>query len=117
MRVAVHPCAVRVSRGLPRLPRSRGLAYRMPRAHNPGKPARWISHTVSAEEAGKTVEQLLVDSMRISRRMIQRLTRAHGVQLNRRPAYLARPVRAGDVVTARVEWAEESGLRPVPMEL
>jgi RluA family pseudouridine synthase len=55
--------------------------------------------------------------MRISRRMIQRLTRGRGIQLNRRPAYLARPVREGDVITARVEWAEESGLRPVPMEL
>jgi RluA family pseudouridine synthase len=83
----------------------------------PSKPARWISHTVTAEEAGKTVEALLVDSMRVSRRMIQRLTRAQGIQLNRRPAYLSRPVKAGDVVTARVEWAEEGGLRPVPMEL
>jgi 23S rRNA pseudouridine1911/1915/1917 synthase len=89
----------------------------MPRQSRPGKPARWIAHTVAAEEAGKTVEQILVESMRISRRMIQRLTRAKGVQLNRRPAYLSRPVRVGDVVTARVEWAEESGLRPVPMEL
>ena len=89
----------------------------MPRASRPGKPARWIAHTVSPDEAGRTVEQILVDSMRISRRMIQRLTRGKGIQLNRRPAYLARTVREGDVITARVEWAEESGLRPVPMEL
>ncbi|MBW3628557.1 MAG: RluA family pseudouridine synthase [Gemmatimonadetes bacterium] len=89
----------------------------MPRQPRPGKAARWIAHTVTGEEAGKTVEQLLIDSMRISRRMIQRLTRASGIQLNRRPAYLARLVRQGDVVTARLDWAEESGLRPVPMEL
>ena len=81
------------------------------------RPARWISHTVSPEEAGKTVEAVLVESMRISRRMIQRLTRAKGIQLNRRPAYLSRQAKAGDVITARVEWAEESGLRPVPMQL
>ena len=88
----------------------------MPR-RPPDKPARWIAHTVAAEEAGKTVEAILVESMRISRRMIQRLTRAKGIQINRRPAYLARTVKAGDVITARVEWAEEGGLRPVPMEL
>ncbi len=62
---------------------------------------RWAEHTVSAEEAGRTVEEILTGPLRISRRMIQRLTRSRGIQLNRRPAFLARKVRAGDVVAAR----------------
>mgnify|MGYP006144957329 CR=1 FL=1 len=61
----------------------------MPR-RPPEKPARWIAHTGAPEEGGKTVEAILVESMRISRRMIQRLTRAKGILLNRRPAFLAR---------------------------
>jgi RluA family pseudouridine synthase len=81
------------------------------------RPARWTQHIVAGEEAGKTVEQLLTGSMRISRRMIQRLTRARGIQVNRRPAYLSRAVKAGDVISALVDWPEESGLVPVAMQL
>ncbi len=51
--------------------------------------------------------------------MIQRLTRSRGIQLNRRPAYLARNVRVGDIVSARVESRsrESSALAPVAMDL
>ena len=79
--------------------------------------SRWIRHTVTADEAGRTVEDLLVDTMRISRRMIQRLTRFKGIEVNRRPAFLRRPVRAGDVIAARVAAEQESRLPPVKMEL
>ena len=84
---------------------------------NPETSQRWAEHTVTAEEAGRTVEEILTGAMQISRRMIQRLTRSRGIQLNRRPAFLARKVRAGDVVAARVARDEEPGLEPVPMEL
>jgi 23S rRNA pseudouridine1911/1915/1917 synthase len=89
----------------------------MARQKPSGKGARWTEHAVSGEEVGKTVEEVLTGSMRISRRMIQRLTRARGIQVNRRPAYLGRALRAGDVITARVDWPEESGLAPVAMDL
>jgi RluA family pseudouridine synthase len=82
-----------------------------------GAPRRWAEHTVAADEAGRTVEEILTGPMGISRRMIQRLTRSRGVQLNRRPAYLAGKVKKGDVVTARVAPEEDAGLPPVPMEL
>ncbi len=57
--------------------------------------------------------------MGISRRMIQRLTRSRGIQLNRRPAYLQRRVRPGDIVAARVGDLPraEGGLPPVEMDL
>ncbi|HLL85016.1 MAG TPA: hypothetical protein VK420_20265, partial [Longimicrobium sp.] len=54
------------------------------------------------EEAGRTVQEILTGTMGISRRMIQRLTRAKGVLVNRKTAYLAREVRAGDVVAAKL---------------
>lgn len=78
---------------------------------------RWAEHTVTGEEAGRTVEEILTGPLQLSRRMIQRLTRSRGIRLNRRAAFLARKVRAGDVVSARVAVPEEPGLEPVPMEL
>ncbi|HEX2095339.1 MAG TPA: RluA family pseudouridine synthase [Longimicrobiaceae bacterium] len=78
---------------------------------------RWREHTVAPEEAGRTVEAILTGPMQLSRRMIQRLTRSRGIQLNRRAAFLARQVRAGDVVAVRVAPEEETGLEPVAMEL
>lgn len=78
---------------------------------------RWLEHTVTAEEAGRTVQEVLTGPMQVSRRMIQRLTRARGILLNRRGAFLGRKVKAGDVVAARVGVDEPGGLAPVAMEL
>jgi RluA family pseudouridine synthase len=72
---------------------------------------------VGEGEAGRTVQEVLTGTMGISRRMIQKLTRARGILLNRRPAFLGRKVKAGDVVAARVRYEEEAGLEPVAMEL
>ncbi len=78
---------------------------------------RWIEHRVTAEEAGRTLEEVLKGEMGLSGRMIQRLTRARGILLNRRPGYLRRPLREGDVVTARVKTEEEPSLPGVAMPL
>src|SRR5690606_39017180 len=55
--------------------------------------------------------------LEVSRRMIQRLTRSQGIRVNGRPGHLARRVRAGDVVAARVASRESAGLPPSPMAL
>lgn len=83
-------------------------------AHPPTRsPApRWAEHTVAPDEAGRTVEDILTGSLRISRRMIQKLTRSKGIRLNRKAAFLARKVKSGDVVGARVTTEEEVGLEP-----
>lgn len=78
---------------------------------------RWIRHTVTPEQAGRTVEEVLTGSLEVSRRMIQRLTRSQGIRLNGKAAFLARKVRAGDVVAARVASREEATLPPVRMDL
>ena len=49
---------------------------------------RWTEHRVAEDEAGRTVQEILTGSMHVSRRMIQKLTRSRGIQLNRRPAFL-----------------------------
>jgi 23S rRNA pseudouridine1911/1915/1917 synthase len=82
-----------------------------------GTPHPWTNHTVTPDEAGRTVQDILTGPMSVSRRMIQRLTRAKGLQHNRRAAWLNAKVRAGDVVSARLSPAESAGLAPVPMEL
>lgn len=78
---------------------------------------RWLEHTVVEGEAGRTVQEILTGPMQVSRRMIQKLTRAKGILLNRRTAFLGRKVRAGDVIAARVGVDEHAGLAPVAMPL
>jgi RluA family pseudouridine synthase len=80
-------------------------------------PSAWVNHTVTPDQAGRTVQEILTGPMSVSRRMIQRLTRAKGLQHNRRAAWLNAKVRAGDVVSARLNPAESAGLAPVPMDL
>ena len=63
------------------------------------------------------MQEILTGPLGVSRRMIQRLTRASGIRLNGRAAYLKRQVRAGDVVAARVAAAEAVGLEPRPLSL
>lgn len=82
-----------------------------------GGSAIWIRYTVPVEKAGSTLEEVLTGPMGISRRMIQRLTRAAGVLLNGRPPYLKRRVSPGEEVAVRVATEEDPGLPPVEMEL
>ena len=81
------------------------------------RPQRWATHTVTEAEAGSTVREILRGPMAVSGRMIQRLTRARGILLNRRPAFLDRRVRSGDLLAARVAADEEPALPAVEMTL
>jgi 23S rRNA pseudouridine1911/1915/1917 synthase len=78
---------------------------------------RWTEHVVSEAEAGRTVGEILRGEMAISGRMIQRLTRARGIMLNRRPAFLERRVKTGDLIAALLGAEEQAGLLPVEMPL
>jgi RluA family pseudouridine synthase len=83
----------------------------------PELPHRWTEHTVQPDEAGRKVQEILTGPMGVSRRMIQKLTRAKALRHNRKPAWLAARVRAGDVIAARLHTGENAGLDPVEMEL
>lgn len=61
----------------------------------------WMEYKVAPEEAGMTVEQIVREKMSVSGRMLQRLTRSKGIQLNRKQPYLQRQVKAGDTVSVR----------------
>ena len=87
-----------------------------PRSRTP-RPERWTEHTVTPDEAGRTLQELLTGPMGVSGRMIQRLTRSNGIRVNRKPGFLAAKVRAGDVVAVRLAAPEESSLVPEAMEL
>lgn len=78
---------------------------------------RWVEHRVTAEQAGSTVQDVLLQHLHLSRRMLQRLTRSRGLLHNRRPAFLGRTVREGDIVSARIAAREEPSLPAVAMEL
>ncbi len=62
----------------------------------------WLEYVVTEEEAGLTVEQIVREKLHVSGRMLQRLTRSKGIQVNRKPPYLKRQVKAGDRVSVRV---------------
>jgi 23S rRNA pseudouridine1911/1915/1917 synthase len=78
---------------------------------------RWLEHEVTAEEADRSVQEILQGPLAVSRRMIQRLTRSGGIRVNGRPPRLAARLRAGDRVAVRVAAREEPGLTPVAMPL
>lgn len=80
-------------------------------------PRRWLEHTVAPDEAGRTVRDIVTGALGVSGRMVQRLTRAQGILLNRRPAFLAGRVKAGDVVAVRASEDEAPVLSPVAMDL
>ncbi|WP_232697951.1 RluA family pseudouridine synthase [Brevibacillus daliensis] len=69
---------------------------------------KWAEHVVNAEEAGSTVEQIAKDKLLVSGRMLQRLTRSKGIQLNRKAAFLKRVTKEGDIVSIRIA----EGIRP-----
>ena len=80
----------------------------------------WLQHTVTLDEAGRTVREIATGSLGVSGRMIQRLTRSRGISLNRKPAQLSRKVREGDVVAVRIAERPDdrgSALEPVEMDL
>nr|WP_204518145.1 RluA family pseudouridine synthase [Brevibacillus fulvus] len=49
-----------------------------------------------------TVEQIIRGKLAVSGRMLQRLTRSKGIQLNRKPPFLGRQVKEGDRVSVRI---------------
>lgn len=62
----------------------------------------WMEYIVTEEDAGMNVEQIVRQKLNVSGRMMQRLTRSKGIQLNRKQPFLQRQVKPGDQVAIRV---------------
>ncbi|MGG1532061.1 RluA family pseudouridine synthase [Brevibacillus agri] len=73
----------------------------------------WMEYTVKEEDTGMNVEQIVRQKLSVSGRMMQRLTRSKGILLNRKPPFLQRQVKAGDVIAVRVADRQEQ-LQPPP---
>ncbi|MGE5701511.1 MAG: RluA family pseudouridine synthase [Clostridia bacterium] len=85
---------------------------------------RWLEYTVTEQDTEMTVEQVIREKMMVSGRMLQRLTRSKGIQLNRKTPFLGRKVKTGDKISVRVADRPEhpegkgvSGPRTVDAEL
>lgn len=79
----------------------------------------WLEYVVVPEDDGLTVEQIIRERLAVSGRMLQRLTRSKGIQVNRKVPFLQRLVKAGDRVSVRItdkpaaaSVAEEQVLSP-----
>ncbi|GIO07484.1 putative RNA pseudouridine synthase YhcT [Brevibacillus reuszeri] len=62
----------------------------------------WMEYTVTEEDAGMNVEQIVRQKLNVSGRMMQRLTRSKGILLNRKQPFLQRQVKTGDQIAVRV---------------
>ncbi|MGD8190409.1 RluA family pseudouridine synthase [Brevibacillus ginsengisoli] len=72
----------------------------------------WLEYTATDEDVGRTVEQILKETLNISGRMIQRLTRSKGIQLNRKAPFLKREVKVGDRISVRITDQKPPGAIP-----
>ncbi len=81
------------------------------------KHARWLEYTVTESCAGQTVQAILTGPMGISRRMLQKLTRNKGILINNKPAFLKRIVKTGDLLKAKIAFAETENLEPEAIAL
>lgn len=81
--------------------------------------SKWTTYSIPAEWANHTVEEVLKGPLLLSGRMLNRLTRKHGVLLNGRRPYLKQKVKRGDQLKVAVRPQERSELspEPVPFEL
>lgn len=69
---------------------------------------------ITEEHQGLTVEQYLKSILQCPGRKIQKLTRAGGVRLNKRNAYLQKKIKSGDILDVLVLEDQFFGVKPEP---
>ncbi len=76
----------------------------------------WLEYVVTREDEGMTVERIVREKLAVSGRMLQRLTRSKGIQLNRKPPYLKRQVKEGDRISVRIaDRPDGKDAAPLPL--
>lgn len=79
---------------------------------------QWLEYTATEKDAGLLLEQVLKEKLRVSGRMIQRLTRGKGLIVNKKPPFLKKKVKVGDRIKVRVgDGRAEPPLQPVHLPL
>jgi len=77
----------------------------------------WLELEIDEQTAGKTIEQILKEDLFISGRMIQRLTRQKGLFLNRKPPFLKKKGKKGDLLRVLIGDRDEGALSLIPQEI
>lgn len=72
----------------------------------------FLSYKVEQEHQGLTVEEYVKQVLQYSGRKIQKLTRQKGILLNRKPVFLQKKVKTGDVIQIRVLEDQTYGVLP-----
>lgn len=78
----------------------------------PYRRGKWWELVAGAEEEGKSLETALKEKMHLSGRMLQRLTRVHGIAVNGGKRHLAYRLRLGDRLQALLFPEEAYGVIP-----
>ncbi|MFD2116563.1 RluA family pseudouridine synthase [Paenibacillus yanchengensis] len=74
--------------------------------------------TVTTEDAGKQVRQILHKKLGISRSLLTQVKQtAFGLTVNEQRSYTTAPVQAGDIIRLRMEKESSEDILPEPMEL
>lgn len=74
-----------------------------------------LEYTVSPDEEGLTVKDIMRRKMGISRKHLSRLKQTDGVKLNGESVYVSVPVKAGDRVVAQMESEESEDILAEPV--
>ncbi|MFV9510434.1 RluA family pseudouridine synthase [Tepidibacillus sp. LV47] len=77
----------------------------------------WLEYHVSSTDQGKTIEEVCKTKLQLSGRMIQKLTRHRGIQINGKKSYLAYPLKKGDRLQIKIFEREDYGVEPEPIPL
>jgi len=72
----------------------------------------FLTYNVEQEHQGLTVEAYVKQILQYSGRKIQKLTRQKGILLNRKPVFLQKKVKRGDVIQIRVLEDQAYGVLP-----
>lgn len=72
----------------------------------------YTTHIVKQEHIGMTVEQYLKQVAQISGRKIQKLTRQKGILINKKPAYLQRLIKPGEILSVLTDDDNQYGVQP-----
>ncbi|OEF96145.1 hypothetical protein BHF68_09655 [Desulfuribacillus alkaliarsenatis] len=78
---------------------------------------KWLEYTVDQFFIGITLEELLKDTLSISGRRIQKLTRSKGLYVNNKKSYLNKKLKEGDIVKVRIEESVTDKVKPQAMDL
>jgi 23S rRNA pseudouridine1911/1915/1917 synthase len=77
----------------------------------------WREYIVPVDQADTTIQDILTGPLAISNRMIQKLTRCKGIFINKKPAFLKRKVKAGDIIKVRIAFKEDANLEAIEIPL